>query len=421
MPKKQLSRNLRKALRKTVSYLPAPIRYRIIRQSLRLDYSRPESLEFKVADNLEELKAAYRILHDTYVEQGYSVPCESGMRITKYFSLPTTSTLIAKLEGQVVGTMSIIRKSQFGLPLEQEFDLSKLEKNGDVIAEVSSLAIDKGFLGNRGSLFLPLCKFFYEYALRYMNLDYAVIVVNPIWRDFYKGILGFQDLANKEVSKYEFANGAPGVGLKLNIKKEESILLELYGEIEKKKNLYTYMVEHKMNCFQFPDRTYAKAQDPVMTPEMLSYFFSEKSDIYKNLTPLEVLTLHSLYPQKQYKLVLPQMDTTPKNTFHRQGQRYIIQAHGEILNKKELCNIRIIDASREGVRVYGKVRMNEQVDLKVFISENEEVNLSGTVCWIDKNSSTFGVRLTESGETWESYIDYLNSDFSKLIEKKAAS
>ncbi len=45
-------------------------------------------------------------------------PDPSGMRVTIYHALPTTTTLCAKIGDQVVGTLSLIRESALGVPLQ---------------------------------------------------------------------------------------------------------------------------------------------------------------------------------------------------------------------------------------------------------------------------------------------------------------
>ena len=51
-------------------------------------------------------------------------PDPSGLRVTIYHALPTTTTLCAKYDGQVVGTITLIRESVLGVPAQAIFDLS---------------------------------------------------------------------------------------------------------------------------------------------------------------------------------------------------------------------------------------------------------------------------------------------------------
>jgi hypothetical protein len=55
---------------------------------------------------------------------GYMKPAPGSAR-TIYHALPTTTTLCAKYDGKVVGTLSLIRESLFGFPLQAIFDLTR--------------------------------------------------------------------------------------------------------------------------------------------------------------------------------------------------------------------------------------------------------------------------------------------------------
>ena len=102
--------------------MPKSILYPLMRSKRVVHTEVPAALTFCVALTKEDLEGAFRILHDSYVESGFMQPVESGMRINKYFALPSTTTLVAKWQGKVVGTVSIVRKTGLGLPMEKNFD-----------------------------------------------------------------------------------------------------------------------------------------------------------------------------------------------------------------------------------------------------------------------------------------------------------
>ena len=142
--------------------LPDSLRFSYMRNQLKIPTSLDKRFKFRVAKTQDELSEAYKILHESYLEKGYTKPNETGMRIVKYFALPTTTTLIALYDDRVVGTISIIRRSTFGIPMDSSFDISSVLDDNKVIAEISSLAIDSRFREKRGALFFPLMKYFLE-------------------------------------------------------------------------------------------------------------------------------------------------------------------------------------------------------------------------------------------------------------------
>ena len=98
---------IHRAARETLMVLPHRKRYRVLRFFADYDPAPNPRLTFKIAETREELEACFRLLHDTYVRRGFMQPDPSGLRVTIYHALPTTTTLCAKYDGKVVGTLSL--------------------------------------------------------------------------------------------------------------------------------------------------------------------------------------------------------------------------------------------------------------------------------------------------------------------------
>lgn len=108
----------RLGLRAVLAQLPRQKRFALYRRMIDCDPAPDARLELKVANTLEELEACFGILHDAYVAAGFMKPSPSGIRVTPYHALPTTTTLCAKYDGRVVGTISMIREGVFGFPMQ---------------------------------------------------------------------------------------------------------------------------------------------------------------------------------------------------------------------------------------------------------------------------------------------------------------
>ena len=159
--------------------LPQEKRFALYRSFVDCDPAPDERLQLKIAETTEELEACFTLLHDAYVDSGFMKPHPSGMRVTLYHALPTTTTLCAKWDGKVVGTMSLIRDSAFGFPLQTIFDLSGVRAEEGNIAEVSALAVHPRFRKTGGVILFPLMKFMYEYCTSFFDTRHLVIAVNP--------------------------------------------------------------------------------------------------------------------------------------------------------------------------------------------------------------------------------------------------
>jgi hypothetical protein len=136
-------RFLHQLIRKLISWLPRKQRFEVFRSFADCNPAPSQRLVLKIAETKEELEACFAVLHDAYVDSGFMKPDPSGMRVTIYHALPATTTLCAKYDGQVVGTISLVRESALGVPLQTIFDLSPVRAKEGNIAEVSALAIHR--------------------------------------------------------------------------------------------------------------------------------------------------------------------------------------------------------------------------------------------------------------------------------------
>ena len=86
---------LTQAARKLFAMLPQKRRHEVYRSFV--DCREPNKrLVLKIAETQEELEACFKLLHDAYVSSGFMTPDPSGMRVTIYHALPSTTTLCAK-------------------------------------------------------------------------------------------------------------------------------------------------------------------------------------------------------------------------------------------------------------------------------------------------------------------------------------
>jgi len=126
--KRTLRSRLRRALnagaRRALGCLPRETRFGLYRALIDCDPQPDARLALTIAETREDLEACFALLHDAYVASGFMQPQPSGLRVTPYHALPTTTTLCAKFDGEVVGTLSLIREGVFGFPLQSAFDLT---------------------------------------------------------------------------------------------------------------------------------------------------------------------------------------------------------------------------------------------------------------------------------------------------------
>ena len=392
--------------------MPFFLKSRIIRRLIRFPASTDPSLRFKVAETQEELEQAFAILHDAYVADGLMKPHPSGLRVTKFHSLPSTTTLVAVENGAVVGTVSLVRRNSFGLPLESIFSIDHLT-HGNRVVEVSSLAIKNGMQHQRGRLLFPLLKFMFHYSTEYFGVSHFVIAVNPKWWDFYQSVLLFTPLTQKQVDSYDFVNGAPAVGGILDLKWASQAYLQMYGGRPLERNLFHFFTGAPPSNMEFPMRKRGLIWDPVMTPEMMKHFFIERTQMFSNLSEFELSILRELYHTEEYRNLIPVPNVVRIRM--RKEKRFEAKLFGRIYGIDgqsvaiEVHNVGLhsIDGIVQGKLPEGLLR------IRLDIEDYKGCQIDGTILRSNAKGN-FVAQLPNPPETWAAFI--LNLD-TRLLRK----
>jgi GNAT superfamily N-acetyltransferase len=302
---RQARRGLNRGLRRAFSWLPQDTRFSLIRRLVHCDPAPPPALELKIAETAEELEACFALLHDAYVASGFMQPHPSGLRVTVYHALPTTTTVCAKLDGRVVGTLSMVREGVFGLPLQSAFDLAPVRALGGQVAEISALAVHPAHRRTGGTILFPLMKYMYEYCTRFFDTRHLVIAVNPDRIELYEALLQFKRLQTAVVEDYAFANGAPAVGASLDLAGAPARFEALYGGRRPTRDLHAYFTRLQLPNLRMPPRRYFTTNDPVMTPALLDHFFNRRTQGFAAMDARQRRLLHAIYDRPDYAAVLP--------------------------------------------------------------------------------------------------------------------
>jgi hypothetical protein len=336
------------------------------------------------------------------------------MRITKYHALPSTSTLIALWDDQVVGTLSLVRDGSFGIPSDAIFDLSAYRSAGTRIVEVSGLAVKREFSRGHGEVLFPLLKFMYEYCTQCFGADCLVISVNPSWIDFYEALLGFVRIKKEKVDHYDFVNGAPAVGAILDLRVAQSWYPNHYGGRPEATNLYDYFAHFKINSFEFPDRTYSKISDPVMTPELLDHFFNQQTQTFSQFTAFERQVIYQLYDSAEYRKYLPQPMFSDTVREIRRTKRFEVECAARILMTEYgippiSMTVKNVAENSFGGFVERGLRQNQIYNLQIATGRFDVFNLRAQPVRAGANGF-YAFRILDPPAAWINFISTLNSE-----------
>jgi hypothetical protein len=371
------------------------------------------SLVLKIASSRAELEACFTLLHDAYVGSGYMKPHPSGMRVTIYHALPTTTTLCAKVDGKVVGTVSIVREGVFGFPMQTAFDISAVRAKPGQIAEISALAIHPSCRKTGGAILFPLMKFLHEYCTRYFDTRHLLIAVNPDKIEMYESLLLFQRLQAQTVDRYDFANGAPAVGASLDLSTFHDRMREVYGHRHPRKNLHHYFFDTRLDAIQFPGRPWHTTNDPVLTPALMDYFFNHRVPVLQALDERKQLLLHSIYPGKEWAGVLPACPVHRNGSARlRQHPRFTVTCPARVgLPDTSSTSATIIEISRSGfvARTPSQLQVGMLCDVQAELGTGVMTRVAAQVVRALKPDAepTFGFRVEQPDDAWQQCSDWL--------------
>jgi hypothetical protein len=406
------------------SFIRGPISRRRVNVSSALQ-DNPGQFVIKIAQTQDELEQAFRVLHDSYVSKQFMSPAASQMRITPYHALPTTTTFIALVDNQVVGTMSTIKDGVFGVPTDSIFDLSFLRNQGRSLAEISSLAIDPTFRTRGGACFFLLMKYMWEYVYKFMGVDTIVISANPSQQIFYDDILLFDKIPQKKAQAYSFVEGAPAIGRYVKITDLIERIKKAYGRKSEEKNIHQFLFNSSNSQLFFPQRNFYKFMDPVMTPNLLEYFLTHEPKLFASI-PVEKKLRLLMHYQKS-----PLANTLQKHFFSnsfsvlsvgRRDLRFDTAIQGLLTNQsdKSTSIVSISNVAKGGLRMHlgKKLIENEpsKINLNIAVAPNlsSQVQLEIVGALSNTTSDTYCCRVLDADSNWENFINYLQQDFERL-------
>jgi len=420
--KRSLASALRKSshevLRRALGLLPAQRRFALFRRMVDCDAAPDPRLTLKIADTQDELEACFRILHDAYVAAGFMKPDPSGLRVTIYHALPTTTTLCAKWDGQVVGTMSMIREGVFGFPLQSVFNLAPLRARSGQIAEVSALAIDPAFRTTGGKMLFPLMKFMYEYCREYFDTRHLVIAVNPNKIELYESLLFFERLQARVVDNYDFANGAPAVGATLDLLHAPERFRQAYAGRPPRKDLHRYFVETRLPNIQTPRRPFHTTNDPVLTPAMMDHFFNRRTQVFATLDERKRLLLRSIYDDPAYAAVLPPTrGGAAQGVALRRHQRFSLRCPARLAvpsyGQRLSYPMQVIELSRHGFQAECAVPLPEGTrgEVEVELGQGCVARVQATAVRRHEagGSVFYGFEVPAPDAVWQACVDALQA------------
>lgn len=190
---------------------------------------RMRGLGCKIASTHDEWHDAFALVYESYVRSGLTRPNLTGLRIIPHHLLPTTSTLIARLGNEVIGTMTLVRDSAAGVPLEAVYDrdVEQMRRQGIAFAEVSCLATRPLSLTDYPYVFMRVLRLLAQHA-RHVGVERLLIAAHPRHVRLYERSMGYRRFG--EETSYPSVGGAPAVAAYLDFAEADRSRPRMYDE-----------------------------------------------------------------------------------------------------------------------------------------------------------------------------------------------
>ncbi len=142
------------------------------------------------ATDIDDLRQAFRLVHDSFVGQGFIKPVAGGLRIRHFEAAGETATFVAKKDEDVVGVLGfIIDSPDLGLPSDVAFrpELDEMRRKGMKLMEGTNQTVVPAF--RKSAVAMELIRCGGAHALMH-RCDMTVVAISPRHAPFYE-VLGF--------------------------------------------------------------------------------------------------------------------------------------------------------------------------------------------------------------------------------------
>ncbi len=357
---------------KLLPYFPKVLRQRLAIGVFSVPEPLPIEVVFKKAESYSEIEQAFRIIAEEHPTQD---------PVSKFHALPTTTVLIAKWKNEVIGTVSVVLDSDFGLPMDSQWDLSRLRMNNKCIAEISSLSIKKEYRAKRGHLLLPLCRYTREFARNVLAVDALIVATRPNVAYFYQDIFQFHPIATSSLNSQ----------------------IGLYSELG-------------------PAPEKCETTGPTYSPALLEYFFHHQVDVLRQLSPQERITLANVYFIDAYRSVLG-LSHAIQELRGRKHPRFEVLCNGRIAHRQTDTVLRatVLEVSRNGMKVrfhhpIDHLKLDDTVHVTVELAPQKQVLIRTEAAWLLNQFDHAGLRIVGDAPTeWGRFIDCLEADIGRRV------
>lgn len=244
----------------------------------------------------DDLRQAYRLVHDVFFSRGFISPDPSHMRVRIYETTPETATFVAKMDGRVVAVLSVVEDSpDLGLPSDHAFkeELDELRRAGRRLCEITNQAVAVEYRKSAVPTELMRCAIAVSLT---QGFDEAIASVSPGHNGFYD-LLGFRQIGSARNYSDEIEDRVIALSMDIDQYRSRKPALSTAAQF-----IRQFLTEGNHFLSLVTDWA-EEARRHFLNPDLLRHLFVLEKNFLERFAPSELVVLHQRWGQETYTAV----------------------------------------------------------------------------------------------------------------------
>ncbi len=246
-----------------------------------IEKEKKRSFTVRIANTLEEREEVFKLGYQIYLEKGYIRENANQWLVQNYdFDPETVIIIVQDQDKKIAGSVTLVFDGCSKLPVESiyEDELKALRASGSKMVELSRLIISPEYRNAKEVLVL-LYNYLAIYTHHIANFNAFIVEANPRHKNFYKALLGFEEVGQEKPCPH--VQSAPAILLHLPTSFYQSEIHRCHGAMQsnsKERSLYPYFIKPEQeNLVAY----YLAKQRKAMPDNEKNYFGFAESGFHK--------------------------------------------------------------------------------------------------------------------------------------------
>ncbi|HTL53792.1 MAG TPA: hypothetical protein VL860_14560, partial [Planctomycetota bacterium] len=146
-----------------------------------------DGIHYRLAENREDIEGAMHLVYANYVDVAYCDRNWFEMYLYRFDLLPETRTMVAVRHNEVLGTLTLVFDSNFGIPSDHLYraELEKLRIADRRIVELSKLAVNRNLARQHFPVLNNLFRLAWLFSSAVRQMTDMCILIEPSHENFY--------------------------------------------------------------------------------------------------------------------------------------------------------------------------------------------------------------------------------------------